>query len=362
MSFDYAKKIQGLIAMAEDESLAPEARASYAAKAEQLMQDYRIAEEDLIATDQFAIVPVMDLLDIMETAALINPLRQSYWDMFSRIARHAGVRVHGRYVYTEGRNRETAKLVAEMFGYEGDIAYAKYLWTAARLVFLTRIDARRNPALSDQENCYYMRNSGMKRNDIAAALWGSAYDDGHAHGKVQKLYLAECAKRGETPRVSGRGIQVSLYREAYAESFVDELGWRLKKSKDAAGVSGGGLELHGRKERVDEAFYAEHPEARPMTEEESAKAAAESAAYWAAKEAEEANCVNCAKAKSGKCKKHRPRYLSASEQERINRKRTAPEARAGQRAGTEAASTISLQRGFHRTEAAAAPASRPEIG
>jgi hypothetical protein len=360
MAFDYAKKIQHLIAMAEDETLTAEARANYSAKAEQLMQQYRIAEEDLIATDQFAVVPVMDVMDVMESGALSNPLRGQYWAIFSQIARHTGIRVHGQYRYDIPGQRDTAKLEAKLYGYEGDIAYAKYLWTAARLVFLTRIDARVNPALSDQENAYYMRNSGMKRNEIATALWGSSSTDGAAHGKVQRLYLAECAKRTEVPRVSGRGIQVDIYRKAYADAFVDELGWRLRKSKDAAGVGGGGLELHGRKERVDEAFYAEHPDQRPLSAEEQAARQAENEAYWAKKEQEERDCSKCAKAK-GKCNEHRPRYLSAAETARINRKRTAPEARAGARAGEAAASAVNLQRGFSRTEAAAAPASRPEI-
>jgi len=361
MAFDYAKKVSALIAMAEDESQTPEARANYRAKAEELMKQYRIAEEELIATDQFAVVPVLDTIDVMETGALDNPLRGQYWSLFSAIAKHAGVRVRGEYHYgpfgTGANRRETSRLEATMVGYEGDIAYAKFIWVAARLVFMTRIDARINRSLSDQENAYYMRNSGVTRKDIATALWGSGPTDGQAHGKVQKLYMAECAKRGETPRVSGRGIQVGLYREAYADSFVNEFMWRLRKAKDAAGTSGGGLELHGRKDRVDEAFYKEFPEMRPESPEEAEK-------RWKEFQEAEANCEDCKKTKSstGKCKAHRPRYMTAAEVERNNRRYNGPEAQAGRRAGSEAAQSVNLQRGFHRQEAAAAPEERGAIG
>lgn len=357
MSFDYAAKIAALIAHAEDEALPEAARASYRAKAEKLMNQYRIAEEDLIATDQFAAVPVKDVITVMETGAYDNPLRNEYWRLFSLIADHAGVRVAGNYVYRDYASGDyETKLEAAMVGYEGDIAYAKFIWTAARLVFLTRIDARRNPDLSDQENAYYMRNSGMPRNLIAQALWGSAMTDGTAHGRVQKFYLAECAKRQETPRVSGRGIQVDVYRAAYARSFVNQFKWRLREASDAAGTTGGGLVLHGRKERVDEAFYREYPKHRPMSPEEAARQDAQRAE-------EEANCPDCAKTKSktGKCGRHRPTQVRQSDLARWDRMNHSPEARAGSLAGHHAAAAVNLQRGFDRKEAAAAPTERGAI-
>lgn len=345
MSFDYASKIQGLIAKAESaQELGNNAEAAaYRSKAEQMMQQYRIAEEDLIATDQFASVPIMETIDIMESSAYENPLRNYYWDLFSRIAQHAGVRINGKYT---GWGIDS-KLTAEMVGYAGDIAYAKFIWTSARLVFFTRIDVCVNPSLSDQENCYFMRNSGMKRNEVAYLLWGSARNDGVAHGKVQRLYLAECDKRGETPRVSGRGIQVDVYREAYAREFSAEFAYRLRAAKDAAGSSGGGLELHGRKERVDEAFYQKFPHRRPMGDEERKRMEQEA-------EEAEANCPDCAKttSKTGKCKAHRPTSVSAAEQRAYNRKYYSPEAQAGARAGEQAAQQVELARGFKRQERA----------
>ena len=337
MARDYAKTIGHLIAMAEDESLPEAARATYREKAEAMMREYRIEEEQAIATESTAAVPVLDVITIMESRAYSNPLRQHYWGMWSRIATHCGVRSVGQY--TNWSSDDTSQLQAKVVGYEGDIRYAELLFTAARLVFMTRIDARVDRGLSDQENCYFMRNSGMKRNEIARMLWGSAPTDGPAHGRVQKLYLAECTKRGEAPRVSGRGIQVEIYREAYAKGFVNELSWRLQNASAAVDKASGGLVLHGRKERVDEAFYTEFPTQRPKTAEQ----AAADLARW---EAEEADCEGCKRtsSKTGKCKDHRPRFMTEAEYRRHRRMTDSPEARAGSRAGERAAAEVHIGR------------------
>lgn len=355
MARDYAKMIGALLANAEDETLSEETRSAYREKAEKLMREYRIEEEEAIASESTSAVPVADVLTVMEHSAYGNPLRQYYWDMLSRIANHCGVRISGKYLGS--RNADDSRLEATLVGYEGDIRYAELLYTAARLVFLTRIDTRVDRSLSDQENCYYMRGSGMKRNDIAHALWGSAYNDGVAHGKVQKLYVAECIARGETPKVSGRGIQVDLYRKAYAEGFVNQLGYRLRAAAEAVNKEGGGLVLHGRQERVDEAFYQMFPYMRPMSAEERAKLLAE-------QEEAERNCQPCKRTKhrSGKCEMHRPRYMTAAEFKRYKRQRDSAEAHAGVRAGGRAANDVHIGRSGTETRKAPAAPDRSAIG
>lgn len=350
---DYAKLIAGLIANAEDEANSEEARANYRLKAEQMMREYRVSEEEALATEGGeASVPVLDSVIVMERWATSNPLRSEYWRMWTTIAKHCGVRTIGKY--QGNRYSEDSTLLGMAVGYAGDIKYAEMLFTTARLVFMTRIDAKVDRILTDQENCYFMRNSGMKRKAIAKALWGSADDDGAAHGKVQKLYLAECARREETPRVSGRGIQVDIYREAYARGFVNNLNDRLMRVRDAADRADGGMVLHGRSERIDEAFYVEFPQQRPASEEERAKEAAESTARWAEAERIEAECPKCAKAK-GKCREHAPRYLSAAQARKMNRAYSGPEAQAGQRAGEAAARIVDLGRSTKTQKAEAAP-------
>jgi hypothetical protein len=355
MARDYAKMIGALLANAEDESLSEEARASYRAKAEQLMREYRIEEEEAIATESTAAVPVADKITIMEHSAYSNPMRKFYWQMWTAIATHCGIRTAG--AYTGSRFSDDSKLEATAVGYEGDIRYAELLYTAARLVFLTRIDVRVDRSLSDQENCYYMRGSGMSRKDIALALWGSSPKDGVAHGKVQKLYAAECAARGETPKVAGRGIQVDVYRESYARGFVNELHWRLDAASSAVDKESGGLVLHGRADRVNEAFYNLFSNHRPQTEEE--RAAAE--AKWAE---EIANCERCKKTKhrSGQCELHRPTELTAADRKRYERMYGSAEAAAGMRAGARASSDVHIGRTGTPKAKAAGSAERTAIG
>lgn len=356
--FDYASKIGSLIAMSEDESLTNEARKSYRELAERLMRDYRIAEEETIAADQFSVLPRRFEVVLLEGDAFRSAFRATYTEIFREIADHAGIRVRFEYRYPNASADEPGRVVAVGYGYDGDVRLAEFLWTAAHLVFITRIDASVNRSISDQLNCYYLRNSGMKRNDIANALWGSAYNDGHAHGRVQKLYLAECEARGEKPRVAGRGIQVSLYRKAYAGAFEDEFGWRLRQARDAADSESGALELPGRKERVEEAFYAEWPDERPMTAEERIA--------FRAKLAEESTpCEGCAKTKSatGKCNWHRPRQVTASDRRRWERAESSVEARAGRKNGAAAARSIDVARtGAERRQRTDSAPERPALG
>jgi hypothetical protein len=355
MARNYAKMIGALLANAEDEAQSEAARAAYRAKAEHLMREYRIEEEEAIASESTTAVPVADEITIMEKAAYSNPLRKYYWQMWGSIVRHCGLRTAGKY---EGlRHGDDSKLTATVVGYEGDIRYAELLYTAARLVFLTRIDARVDRSLSDQENCYYMRGSGLSRKEIATALWGSQPTDGAAHGKVQKLYVAECAARGETPKVSGRGIQVSVYREAYARGFVGELFWRLDAASSAVDKESGGLVLHGREDRVDEAFYSLFPNHRPQTDEERAKAEADYAERVA-------NCHDCKKTKhaSGQCRYHRPTELTAADRKRQERMYGSAEASAGMRAGSRAASDVHIGRSGTPARRAGAAEERNAIG
>lgn len=337
MARDYAKTIGALIAMAEDESLTDEARSSYRLKAEQLMREYRISEEEAIAQDISAATPIEKSVTLMEFNAFSNPLRQKYADLWYSIARHAGVR---SIVVTDYTDEDfTGQLIAKVVGYDMDIRLAEFLWTAARLVFITRIDVRVNRELGDQENCYFMRASGMARIDIAAALWGEETRTKAApHARVQKLYVAECEKRGEQPTVAGRGIQVGLYREAYAEAFVRQFGWRLQEARDAADSTGGALEMHGRKQRVDQAFYERFPQYRPMSDEERAK--------WRLKAQEERdNCPKCKRRKDGrKCTMHRPYEATEKDRRAYYRKYESQEARAGAAAGAAAAEAVNVQR------------------
>lgn len=347
-----AELIGKLVAMSEDESLPREARATYAEKAEALMREYRVDEEYVISTGESQVVPIKFEITLVEYLGsyYANNFRDRYMEIWREISRHAGLKSHTEYRYDRDDDDATRnRIVAVGYGYEIDVRLAQFLWTAAHLTFATRIDVRVNPELSDQLNCYYMRGSGMERNDIAEQLWGSSRTDGPAHGKVQKLYLAECSLRGEQPSVGGKGFQAARYREAYAEGFCDQFGYRLRDARSAVDAKSGGIVLHGRMERIEEAYYTEWEDRRPEPVDPEARAARRAAtqARWDAEEAERQRCKEsgrCSKAKSGECRQHRTYHATAADRERWAREERAPERKAGRAAGVAAASAVDFRR------------------
>jgi hypothetical protein len=314
------RKIRGLLDKANGTDNEHEASA-FRAHAEKLMKQYHLDEEQLIAADPIAVEPIQSMIVLCGHES--EEFAQQYAGMFWNIARHTGIRARISWA------RDAAgkyNLVANAFGYEGDLRYAEMLFTEARIVFQEKLEPKLNPSLSEAENIYRMRSAGIDRQHIAEMVFGH---QGHAEGlKVGRVYAEECARRGEEAPVSGRGVNIKLYRKAYAGKFVDRFDSRLRMARNAADSEGGALVLHGRKERVDEAFYGVYPELRPST------AVAE----------QPEPCAACKKAKSGHCRQHPSYRWTAADQRRWERQNYSAEAQAGQAAGRAAADSVQLTR------------------
>lgn len=325
MAFDYAAKIQALLANADDESLSDETRAMYRTKAEELMDKYRIAEEDALATEgSEGATPVLRDIRVTDRRMTGFDMSFHYQATFSLIANHCGVK--HMFSWDDG-------YVAKVVGYEGDIRYAEFLWTSALLMFATRIDPRWDDALSVAENIWRLRNAGIQRRVIADRAWGTGHDAA-ARSKVQRVYLAECRRRGEEVRAAGLGHQTDTYRYAYAEGFRSTLGRRLREARDAADSVRGGLVLHGRAERVAEAFYTFFPSMRPRP-------------YEDVSDADRQPCPKCSKAKSGHCRDHPAYAVTKSDLRRWARYTDSPSAQAGRASGKHAAEGVVVSRGFN---------------
>jgi hypothetical protein len=307
-------KIGKLLNKAESLGDTPEA-ASFRAKAEELMREYRVEQEQVLAEDPTAVEPV--LVTMVVCAARSRFLNQ-YWSLTCHIADHVGIKIKHAF----GRDEVTREnmLQAAMVGYEGDIRYAQYLYSAARVVFASKLEPEVDPKLSDAENIYRLRSSGLPRNRVANMLWGASIDSvgAAAHGKVGRIYKEECARRGETPALDGRGINAGTYRTVYARQFCDTFWRRLHEARDAADSIGGTLVLHGRAERVQKSFWGFFPEERPSDEP-------------AVRE------TNPAKAR-------KYRGPSKADRERSYRMHYSASAQAGSAAGRAAASEIQIDR------------------
>lgn len=324
MGFDYASKIRGLLAMADDTALTDEARQSYRNMAFRIMRDYQIAEEEAIAVDVTAAVPITVRIEFKTGYEFAF----NYAEMIRQIARHTGVRVHVGHINIDGDRALRATLV----GYEGDVRYTEFLWTNAHLMFATRVNPQFDDTLSEAENVYRLRASGMKRKDIADLVYGRGEGDKPAvRSKVQRVYQREVAKRGENAVASGLGFNSGMFREAYAEQFVTTLARRMREARDAADSVDGGLVLHGRADRVDEAFYEVFPNMRPDN--------TPVAPYVDPRD----TCPNCAKAKSGACRQHPVYSWTKADEDRAYRRRHGASAVAGRGAGRTAAEGVVIR-------------------
>jgi hypothetical protein len=214
---------------------------------------------------------------------------------------------------------------ATVVGYEGDIRYTEFLWTAAHLMFATRIDPVWDESRTPEENIFFLRNAGIERRVIADKAWGNG-NQASARSRVQRIYIREATRRGEDPRATGLGFDTATYRQAYADSFTATLARRLRIARDAANSVGGGLVLHGRSERVDEAFYGVFPAMRPSTEP-----------------AKPYVCPDCTDNKV--CKRCKPRAWTKADEAAYQRRTNSTSARAGASSGQAAADGVVITRG-----------------
>lgn len=325
----FGSRIQALLATAKsyDDQGNSNAAAAYYAKAELLMIKYRISEEEALAGDATSALPILHRITLATETG--RSMFNWYLATFRRIADHCGLRFIHEW---EKDENDQYRRVAVVVGYEGDVRYAEFLWTAASLMFVTRIDPHWNSDLPERENIWRMRNAGIERRVIADHAWKNGHE-AKARSAVQRIYLAECKARNEMAHASGLGHQTSVFREAYAQSFVNTLAYRLQMAREAADSVGGGLVLHGRKERVEEAFYGFFPQMRPhpMTGDVEYVAPAP--------------CEKCQKAKSGHCRMHPVSSWTRADEAAWQRRHNSSSSRAGQASGRAAAEGVIIARG-----------------
>ena len=321
-------KIRGLLDTAESlRAQGNEAAAdTYEAKAHALREKYAVEEEALIASDPTSVLPIYAEITLVGTG---SPFQQEYVNMFHYVAKHCGIRKVYEWKHTPGQGYAVTACVV---GYESDIRYAELIYTNARLVFMEKLEPKVLPHLSEQVNVYRLRAAGIERVRISDLLWGNREKANLS--KVGRLYKAECKARGEEALLAGRGVTGKVYREQYATEFVWTLDRRLRRAQDSAGQYGGGLVLHGRADRVDEAFYERYPHLRPKP---------------AIAQATEQQCERCAAAKKRKkdqsatCKDHAPWKPTKADYARAARHHS-PAAVRGRAAGSAAAAHVELNR------------------
>lgn len=340
------RKIAGLLATAESFQSDPatvEAAATYRAKAESLMREYRIAEEQLIREQVSSGAPIWR--DI-PTSDHSNPWRELMMRIAGTILKHCGV----EFTYEV---RPGIGWVAEAVGYDMDLRLAEMIWTSTRLAFLARMEPEYDASLSAEENIYRLRGAGIDRQRVAKMVFGQ---EGHSEGiKVGKVYRTECERRGEVDGVSGRGFNPVAYREAYADEFARTITMRLRMARDAADSVGGALVLPERAERVREALWARYPYLRPETPEQRK----EREARMAEREAAMTDAERAARTKREREIQRRSRWTKADEAkyQRVH----GPAADRARAAGAAAARSVDLTREAPKEKRTGAGAAGKEL-
>lgn len=337
-----AKRIRALLAKADATDFPKEA-ATYRAKAEELMRRYDIEEEELIAEDATAALPIIRTITISNRNA--SEFAHQHWSLWYWTGDHCGVMSDASFI-------RGGDLVVTVVGYEMDIRYAENLYQSAWLMMGARLEPKVDPKQGEMENVYRLRSAGIARNRVAQLLWDSDLGKaGHAdHAKVGRLYAMACAERGEDPAVAGRGMNKAVYREAYADNFVSRYRARLKEARDAVDSLGNLPILYGRIERVKEAYWERFPEQHPDRVAEHRKEAEKRR-----KELEEASPK----------KKARERRWTQKDQRDYERRHFSAAAFAGSSAGRAAADTVRIDRGHEkaqRVDAAPERSARIELG
>lgn len=319
-------KVNGLLAVAEHPKTDPTVAKTYRAKAKQLIDQYRLDQESLIAVDEKTVTPILRSFPIVRwSSEFVDWL----YHLFMKVADHCEV----EYTFRTERVPGAGELyyVGKAVGYEIDLRYMDLLWTNIRLTFISKLEPEYDPNLSEEENIYRLRSSGIARKDVAQMIWGKWTHSNAA--KVGRIYKEECAKRGEVPALDGKGIHLKDFRSAYAREFVYAMGHRLREAADASLAQGGTMVFADRRKRVTEAFYKYFPEMRPTPPEEHPPVVA----------------VTEEQPKR-KGRKRLPVHKTKAYQKKIERQYFSQAARAGAQAGESAAQEVNLSRVADRTE------------
>lgn len=257
---DIIRKVRGLLARA-DHPNTPEGEADLCrAKAEQFMADYRIEESHLIE-EGGALSAVVPVARTVPVCPIDNEFRQVYNDLAVSCGYHVGARMVTSHDWDEVG---TLYKVLILVGYDSDLRYAEALYQSARVVFADRMEPKPQSGLSDDDNVYRMRSAGMERIRVAKLMgWGEPGTGKGGAARVTSAYKRACRARGEDPVLTGKGVDVKAFREAYATAFITEFYSRLMRARDSVDTGGAELVLANRKDKVDEVFYNLYPQFRP---------------------------------------------------------------------------------------------------
>lgn len=259
--------INNLLARADHPNTPPEEAKVSRERAEREMARYRV-EEAALSVEQKAQMGIKPRMTEWRVAPLRSEFSMEYRQMAAYVINHIG----GYGVSTYDYSNDGTWLVYKVYGFESDLAYGDLLWASIRNAFAGNLEPAVDPALSDEDNVYRLRNAGIERGRIGVLMgWGGEGTQGP--GKVTRVFKKACAARGEDPKaLSGKGNNMRTFRRSYAEAFADQIWHRLYALRTARGQISGELVMANRMDEIMEMVYTSHPSLRPQPRDPNAPA------------------------------------------------------------------------------------------
>lgn len=230
------RKIRGLVdkANATDQ---PGERDVFLAKADELMQKYRIEQHELEkARPQVREEPIGRMVDFSwYRGEFGSPLYQ----MMMEVALHTSVVICPMIYYNDTTYTQEIPVV----GRPSNLDYFDMLFTSLYLQFSSTLDPQWETHMSVRENIFRMKQAGIKWDAIAAA---HEKHGGQSHVKwvngkkrIGPFYINEykkaCAAKGAEPQ----GLQPQVWQRSFAMGFTEEVSRRIRDQRDAANQSHG---------------------------------------------------------------------------------------------------------------------------
>lgn len=319
------ERVRNLLARADHPNTPVEEANVCRERAEKLMTQYRLDSIEEATSAGAQITVAWRTFRVPFSAEF----RASYGMIVSYVIHHFDCRGARQRAWDE-----TAMDFVDEFviaGIQADLDLIDMLITSCLAAFSNNLEPKVQDDLTPEANALRMRKAGMERNRIARILLGDWQTTNEMKAKTRKvtaMVKAEAARRGENvDDLFGRGNNIATYRTTFADAFTTEIWYRLNRMALSRSTEGT-VVLGSLKAKVDEAFYERFPQYRPA----EPKAAVESYRE------PNADCVKCAKAKSGYCRDHQ--WLKPSTAKPQERAWSA----AGYVRGQNAARTVDLGR------------------
>lgn len=260
MNENVIAKVQKLLERAGHSEANEAERDACLAKADELMNKYRIERAMLNFDHREQSKPIVNReVEIDPAADFADEIKS----MMARIFRHAGCQV------SMGWRKVT------VVGYEEDIVFGSMLWADVHREFVDKMFPRWDAWRDFDSNVQRIKDSGRSWMQIVEMAPENAGLNANSGSRLRSAYKREYARLGlEATKEHTRSPQ--RYRQSFASAFETELASRLRhydaQNSDASDIGDkAALAVRTDNDRIREAFYDLFPNHRPKTAEERAE-------------------------------------------------------------------------------------------